>query len=493
MQPKKYSIDFAGRPLEVEFSNWAEQADGAAIVKYGETTALVTCVMGTRDRAEIDYLPLTVEYEERYYAAGKIYGSRFIRRESRPTEIAVLTGRMVDRTIRPRFNHRMRRDIQVVVTILSMDRENDPDFPALLGASLALGSSRIPFNGPVGGIRVASLDGKYVMSPSYIERENSAFDLFVGGTKERISMIEASGKSVSEKDALAAAEFAHQELRKLIEWQEKILAEVSRKKSDVFVAEINDGIEGRIRDFIGKRLEEAVYERDKLTRQSRIEELKNEMFTSLRASNATPDEMRGADWLFEKAIDELVHKKIVEEGMRPDGRKLDELRPIEGQVGVLPRTHGSAMFMRGNTHALSVVTLGAPGDILIQQGMEVTGEKRFMHHYNFPPYSVGETGPMRGPGRREIGHGALAEKALLPLIPPKEEFPYAIRIVSEILSSNGSSSMASVSGSSLALMDAGVPIKMHATGIAMGLMIMGERYKILTDIQGPEDHHGDMD
>lgn len=493
MTQKKYSLEFAGRPLEVEFSNWAEQADGAAVVKYGGTVALVTSVMGKKDRVEIDYLPLTVEYEERYYAAGKIYGSRFIRRESRPTEVAVLTGRMVDRTIRPRFNPLMRRDIQVIVTILSMDAENDPDFPALLGASLALGSSSIPFQGPIAGVRVGIIDGRLVVNPSYAERGEAQLDLFVGGTGERINMVEAGGKDITEEKVLEAAQLGQSELSKLIEWQENILREINPEKEEVFLVEADPGVEKGIKPFTGGRLEEAVYEKDKAARQSKINLLKNEMFDQLRQANSSAEELRTADWLFEKAIDELVHKKIIEEEKRPDSRKLDEIRPLEIAVGVLPRTHGSAIFMRGNTHALSVITLGAPGDILLQQGMEVTGEKRFIHHYNFPPYSVGETGPMRGPGRREIGHGALAEKALVPLIPSKENFPYTIRIVSEILSSNGSSSMASVCGASLALMDAGVPIPTHAAGIAMGLMTRQDQYKILTDIQGPEDHHGDMD
>lgn len=493
MQNKKYSLDFAGRPLEVEFSDWADQADGSALVKYGGTVALATCVMGRRDRTEIDYLPLTVEYEERYYAAGKIYGSRFVRRESRPTEIAVLTGRMIDRTIRPRFDHRMRRDIQIVVTILSMDGENDPDFPALLATSLALETSPIPFNGPVAGIRVGMADGNMIVNPTYPEREKCLLEIFVGGTGKQINMIEAGAASAPEADMTKAAEIAATEIQKLIDWQNGILAELKPEKAVVHLAEPSAELAGRIKEFLGKRLEEAIYEIDKTARQAKIASLKESMFEKLKADGIPPQEFPAADFLFEKATDELVHRKIIGEEKRPDGRKLDELRAIEISVGVLPRTHGSAIFMRGNTHALSAVTLGAPGDILIQQGMEVTGEKRFIHHYNFPPYSVGETGPMRGPGRREIGHGALAERALLPLIPTKEEFPYTIRVVSEILSSNGSSSMASVCGSSLALMDAGVPIKAAAAGIAMGLMTDGSRYKILTDIQGPEDHHGDMD
>lgn len=493
MEKKVFQLTFAGRPLTVEFSRLAEQADGAVLVTYGETVALVTAVMGKEDRPEIDFFPLTVDYEEKYYAAGKIYGSRFVRRESRPSEVAVLTGRMVDRTIRPRFNHAMRRDLQVVVTILSIDGENDPDFPGLLGASLALMHSRIPFSGPVAGVRIAKVGAELVLSPTYKEREGAHFDLFVGGTSNRINMIELGGKEAREEDVQRAVSRAEEEIKKLTRFQEEILAEFSQEKEDVLLAKLDPELERLTREFLKDRLEDALFSPRKDAKDHRIALLKKEFEEYVEGLDRGA-EVGKATTIFEETVNDLVHKKSIDEGKRPDGRAPDEIRPIEIEIGVLPRTHGSALFSRGNTQALSVVTLGAPGDILLLQGMEVTGEKRFLHHYNFPPYSVGETGAFRGPGRREIGHGALAEKALLPLIPKKEDFPYTVRVVSEILSSNGSSSMASVCGSSLALMDAGVPIPKHVAGIAMGLMTRADgRHQILTDIQGPEDYHGDMD
>lgn len=494
MNEQKFTIELAGKPLEAKFSRVAEQADAACIVTYGQTVVLVTVVMGRRDQTELDYFPLVVDYEEKYYAAGKIYGSRFVRRESRPTEIAILTGRMVDRTIRPRFDQRIRRGVQIVTTILSIDGENDPDVPALIGASLALTVSPIPFDGPVAAARVAKVDGKFVISPTYRERENAALDVFFGGTEGRLNMIDGAAKEAAEEEIVEAGTLAHEEIKKIIAWQNEIQKKIGLKKTEVALAEPDAEIQRNVREFLKDRLYAAVYERDKVVRQSKTDELKNAMLERLKETGVTPEMIPAAEHLFDNAIDLLVHDKIVNEGARPDGRALNEVRPLEIQVGVLPRVHGSALFIRGNTQALSVVTLGAPGDVLLQQGMEVTGDKRFIHHYNFPPYSVGEIGRLGAPGRRDIGHGALAEKAVTPLIPAKEEFPYTIRVVSEILSSNGSSSMASVCGMSLALMDAGVPIKKSAAGIAMGLMMLDDgRYAILTDIQGPEDHHGDMD
>jgi len=494
MEEKKFSLEVAGRTLTARFSRLAEQADSAVLVSYGNTVALVTAVMGKKDRMEVDYFPLVVDYEEKYYAAGKIYGSRFVRRESRPSEIAVLTGRMIDRTLRPRFDQRIRRDVQVVATILSIDEENDPDFPALIGASLALVASPIPFNGPVGGVRIAKVDGEFRVCPTYAERDNATLDIFFGGTGEHINMIEGGAKEAPESDIVEAARIAHEEIKKLVEWQTAIAKEFDVVKTEVEIAEAPSSLITTIRTFLDEQLFAAVYEKDKVARQSKIAELKFALLEYLKSQNVSAADLAAADNIFEEEIDRLVHEKIVKESMRPDGRGLDEVREISSMVGVLPRTHGSALFIRGNTQALSVVTLGAPGDVLLQQGMEVTGEKRFMHHYNFPPYSVGEIGRLGAPGRREIGHGALAERALLPLIPEKSVFPYTIRVVSEILSSNGSSSMASVCGATLALMDAGVPIKNPAAGIAMGLMMLEDgKYKILTDIQGPEDHHGDMD
>ncbi len=493
MQDKSYKIEFAGRPLEVVFSRLAEQADGSVVVKYGGTVALVTAVMAKTARPDGDFFPLTVDYEEKYYAAGKIYGSRFIRRETRPSEGAILTARMIDRTIRPRFDPRIRREVQIVTTILSIDGENDPDFPGLLGASLALSTSPIPFSGPVAGIRVARANEEWVINPTYKERETATLDLFAGGIREKINMIEVGAKEVSEEDALEALELAQEEIRKLAEWQEKIIAEKGVEKEALVFVEPDRELVEKVKAFLKDKLEEAIFTPRRDARDRRIRPLLQELEDYMKEAGEERN-IGKARFIFDEEVNELVHKKALEESRRADGRAPDEIRPLDITTGALPRTHGSALFMRGNTQALSVVTLGAPGDVLLLQGMEVTGEKRFLHHYNFPPYSVGETGRMGSPGRREIGHGALAEKALFPLIPTKENFPYTIRIVSEILSSNGSSSMASVCGSSLALMDAGVPIPKHAAGISMGLML-GEKgeYKILRDIQGPEDHHGDMD
>lgn len=494
MNEQKFTIDLAGKPIEAGFSRIAEQADASCIVTYGQTVVLITVVMGKRDRTELDYFPLVVDYEEKYYAAGKIYGSRFIRRESRPSEAAVLTGRMIDRIIRPRFDHRARRDVQVIPTILSIDGENDPDVPALLGASLALTVSTIPFSGPIAAVRIAKVDGKFAVNPTYQEREKAELDLFFGGTASRINMIDGNAKEAPEADVVAASRIAHGEIKKLIGWQNEMREKLGQEKAGVVLMEPDAEMQKKVREFLADKLHAAVYERDKATQQTKISELKNTMIKHLKEKEAPVELLAAAEHLFEKEIDVLVHDKIVNENARPDGRKPNEIRPLEMQVGMLPRAHGSALFARGNTQALSVVTLGAPGDVLLQQGMEVTGEKRFMHHYNFPPYCVGEVGRLGAPGRREISHGALAEKSVGSLIPEKEEFPYTIRAVSEILSSNGSSSMASVCGTSLALMDAGVPIKKPAAGIAMGLMMLDNgRYTILTDIQGPEDHHGDMD
>jgi len=493
MEQKSYETQFAGRPLKVDFSNLAEQADGSVVVTYGDTLALVTAVMGKEDRTELDFFPLTVDYEEKYYAAGKIYGSRFVRRETRPTEIAVLTGRMIDRTIRSRFDHAMRRDVQVVVTILSVDGDNDPDFPGLLGASLALSSSPIPFSGPVAGVRVAKVDGQFGVSPTYKERERATLDIFVGAASERINMIEVGAQEAGESEITEAVALAQGEIQKLILWQDEILKDRAVEKVKVFLAKPDPELQEKVRAFLKDKLEPALFAPRKDAKDKRIAPLKKELEHYV-LSIGEEKNLAGAFTLFDEEANEFVHKKYVEEEKRADGRGLDEIRPITIMLGVLPRTHGSAIFSRGNTRALSVVTLGAPGDTLMMQGMEVTGEKRFLHHYNFPPYSTGETGRLGGPGRREIGHGALAERALMPLIPKRGEFPYTVRLVSEILSSNGSSSMASVCGSSLALMHAGVPIKKHAAGIAMGLMMLPDgRYKILTDIQGPEDHYGDMD
>lgn len=498
MSPKQFKIDWAGRELKAEIGHLAQQANGAVLLTYGQTTVLATATM-SREPQPVDYLPLTVDYEEKLYAAGKIKRSRFFKREGRPSDEAVLTGRMIDRVIRPNFNQKIRNDLQIVLTVLSFDQENDPDIPALLAASLALGISNIPWDGPTAGLRVGRVAGKkeeWLLNPTYQEREKSDFDLVIAGKEDKINMLEGGANQLPEEELLSAIEFSQPHLKKIIQWQKEIIQEINPTKIVLATAEWPAELVKKVKEKIGDRLEKALYQPGKSERLEELSVISKELIEDLASgSEETANQIRE---IFEEEINQIIHRNILEaapgQEKRPDGRKLDEVRPIKAQVGLLSRTHGSALFERGETQALSVVTLGAPGDEQIVEGMEVEEKRNFFHHYNFPPYCTGETGRLGGPGRREIGHGALAERALLPLIPRREEFPYTIRLVSEILSSNGSSSMASVSGSSLALMDAGVPIKEHISGVAMGLMMASpDNYRVLTDIQGPEDHHGDMD
>ncbi|OHA00285.1 MAG: polyribonucleotide nucleotidyltransferase [Candidatus Sungbacteria bacterium RIFCSPLOWO2_12_FULL_41_11] len=493
MKKEKFSHDLAGRQFTIELSDIAEQAHGRVLVRYGDTLVLATVVMNKKPREGGNYFPLMVDYEEKFYAAGKILGSRFIKRETRPSEEAILVARLIDRSIRPRFDLRIRNDVQVIVTVLSIDEKNDPDVPSLLAASLALSLSPIPWAGPIAGVRVGKIDGKFIINPTFEERQASVLDCIVSGTEAKINMVEAGAKEISEEELLEGMKQAHEEIKKIIAFQKSIVEKAGAKKRILSFPETPEALIKNLKKHISQRLGDALYEKDKTARQEKVEGLKEEWMAF--AVETHPDFNKAMlEYLFEEEINEILHKRIIEKGERPDGRKPDELRELYSEVGLLPRTHGSALFVRGQTQALSAATLGAPGDEQIVEGMEVRMKRRFMHHYNFPPYSVGETGFMRGPGRREIGHGALAERSLAPLIPSKEEFPYTIRLVSEILSSNGSSSMASVCGSVLAMMDAGIPIKKPAAGIAMGLMMDAEgKYKVLTDIQGPEDHHGDMD
>lgn len=502
METKKYSLALEGKTLEVELTNWAEQANGSVIVRLGDTMVLATAVMSSHPReGEGDFFPLTVDYEEKFYAAGKILGSRFVRRETRPSEEAILISRAIDRSIRPRFDLRIRNEVHVVVTVLSIDDENDPDVPAILASSLAISLSDIPWQGPIAAVRIGEKDGKFLLNPINTERLTSGMDILASGNKEKINMLEASASEIPEEKFVEAVEWGLKYIKELVLFQEKIVTENGREKTEVKIFETPPEMHKFFEEEFGKRLEEAIYARPRKLMREKTHLLKEEWF--LRAKEKYPDLFQKtiANSIFEEAIDALVHRKIIETGERPDGRKPDEIRELKLQVGLLPRVHGSGLFMRGETHVLSTLTLGAPGEELIVEGMAVRTKKRFLHHYNFPPFSTGEIKPMRGPGRREIGHGALAGKALSPLIPSKDEFPYTIRIVSEALSSNGSTSMASVCASSLALMDAGVPIKKHVAGAAMGLMleqnpksqIQNPKYRVLTDIQGPEDHHGDMD
>ena len=499
MVAKTYKKEFAGRTLFVEIGRLAGQANGSCRVQFGETNVLVTATMGGKAK-EIDYFPLSVDYEEKYYAAGKIKGSKWIKRETRPSDEAILSGRLIDRALRPRFNHFMRNDVQVVATILTFDGINDPDVPALFGASLALMISDIPFDGPVAGIRVGRVDGKLVYNPTYEEREKSDFDIVVAGTANKINMIEAGAKIVPEKDIASAIASGFKEMQALIDFQKEIAKDIAPKKKEIAILGHDEALVKMVRDFVGAKLEKAIYTHSKQEYMESVDAIGLELQAYIKKQFNGQDDvakkLSESLVIFEEEMDRIVHKNILESEKRPDGRKLDQLREITAEIAVLPHSHGTGLFQRGTTQALSSLTLASPGMEQWVETMEIElTKKRFMHHYVFPPFCVGEVGRMGGSGRREIGHGALAERALLPIIPSKDDFPYTIRVVSEILSSNGSSSMASVCGASLAMMDGGVPIKTPAAGIAMGLMFddKGEEYKILTDIQGPEDHHGDMD
>jgi len=490
-----YSLNLGGRELTIELGKLAPQANGSALVRYGDTMVLATAVMNKIPKEGGDFFPLTCDYEEKFYAAGKISGSAFIKREGRPSEEAVLSGRLIDRSIRPRFNHQIRNEVQVVTTILAFDGANDPDVPALAGASLALSLSDIPWDGPIAGVRVGRLNGKFVLNPTYEERMTSDIDLLISGFSGHINMIEAGAKEVSEEEMAEAIEWGHAELKKIIEFQKTIIAEHPVTKAVVPLAEPSPELVTFMREKIIARLEEAMYaDMPKLEKYALKDAIEAEWKAVAKEKFGDTIAQSSIEYVFHEAVNEIVHRELLGKSRRPDGRKPDELRPLSGEVGFVPRVHGSGLFQRGETQVLSVITLGAPSDEQRFDTMEGEFKRRFMHHYNFPPYSVGEVGRMGSGGRREIGHGNLAERAMLPIIPSREDFPYTIRIVSETLASNGSSSMASVSASILALMDAGVPIKKPAAGIAMGLMMDAKgHYKVLTDIQGPEDHHGDMD
>jgi len=499
MTSPKFTLEIDGKKIEVEHKNLAEQANANILVRCGGTLFLATCVMNKGGREDLDFFPLTVEYEEKYYAAGKIKGSRYMKRESRPSDEAICNARLIDRAIRPRFDQDINREIQVITTVLSWDNENDPDVLGLISASLALSISDIPWNGPISAVRVIKKDGKLILNPNYEERENSELDIVFAAVSKNnnilINMIEGEAKETEENSILEALEFSKKYLKKIIDFQKEISEKIGKKKIIIEKPQSDIELEKDIKKFLGDKLEKAVFQKERDKRVDDTNRLKEELVKFIEETYPEEGKAKYALKFFDKEIDRLIHENVIKYNKRADGRKLDEVREIHCEAGLLPRTHGSGLFCRGKTKALSILTLGAPGDQQLLEGMEIFGKKRFMHHYNFPPYSVGEIRPIRGPGRREIGHGMLAEKALLPLLPSSEEFPYTMRVVSEMLSSNGSTSMASVSSSSLALMDAGVPIKRPATGIAIGLVQDNKTgdYKILTDIQGPEDHHGDMD
>ena len=493
---KNYSLDIAGQTLKIEIGKLANQANGAVTAQLGDSVVLATAVMSRDPKIGGDFFPLTVDYEEKYYARGKILGSRFMRREGRPSEEAILNARLIDRAIRPLFNQGVRNETQIVTTILSVDEKNDPDVLAMNAASMALMISDIPWNGPIAAVRIGRVGDKWVINPSFSEREGSVADLVVSISSDgKINMIEAGPLAeISENEMVEAIEFARKPLNDLIKFNKKIAGDFKTTKTAVVIAEVDTDLRNEVMKFLNadNALEKAVYEKDKTRRENNLGDLKYKLTEHVATIDAT--KIGAAEMFFDEAIDEIVHKNILGKEKRPDGRKLDELRDLSSEVGILPRTHGSGLFQRGETQVLSALTLGSPSDELIIEGMVVSTKKHFMHQYNFPPFSVRETGRMGAPGRREIGHGALAERALLPIVPGKEKFPYAIRVVSEVLSSNGSSSMASVCGSTLALMDAGVPILKPVAGIAMGLMSNEKGdYKILTDVQGTEDHYGDMD
>ncbi len=491
-----FEYDFYGRKLRIETGEIAKQAGGSVLVRYGDTVTLSTACASNVAK-DTDFFPLTVSFEEKLYSAGKIPGS-FLRREGRPSEHATLTARLIDRPIRPLFAEGFRNEVQVVNTVLSTDTDCSPEMSAMLGASLALCISNIPFDGPIAGVKVAYVDGQFVVNPSSEQASRSAIDLTVAGTKEALNMVEAGAHEVSEELMLDALMFGHEKVRELCEIEEQIIAKVGKEKMEVVLYEIADEVKDYINANGKERLEAAVSIHDKLESYAAQEGITQEMKDHFAEDETHSEKERD---LFVKQAGEYcteiianeVRRLISDEKIRPDGRALDEIRPLDSQVDLLPRVHGSAMFTRGQTQVLSVTTLGPLGENQIVDDLTEIEEKRFMHQYNFPPYCVGEVGRMGSPGRREIGHGALGERALLQVMPSEEEFPYAIRTVAEVLESNGSSSQASICAGSMSLMAAGVPIKAPVAGVAMGLITTGDNYSILTDIQGMEDHYGDMD
>jgi polyribonucleotide nucleotidyltransferase len=487
---KKVELDFHGRPLSIEVGRLAKQADGAALVQYGETVVLVTAVAAKELKMDTDFFPLTVDYQEKTFAAGKIPGG-FFKREGRPSEKEILTCRLIDRSIRPLFAEGLRCETQVIATVLSADRENDPDVLAMLGTSVALHVSDIPFNGPLAGVRIGRIDGKWIINPTQTELMESDTDIFLSGSRDAIVMVEGGAQTVPEDQILEALFAGHEAIQPLLEIQEEIRRAIGKVKRQVPLAELNHAVVRRVDELALTKLKQALEVPEKLERYKRIAEVKSEVVPQALAE--FPDKQKDIKGAFEDLKRKVFRDLVIHQERRIDGRGLRDIRPITCEVEALPRTHGSAIFTRGETQALVVTTLGTASDE--QRVDALVGEhfKKFMLHYNFPPFSVGEVKFLRGPGRREIGHGNLAERALVPVLPPEESFPYTIRIVSEILESNGSTSMASVCGGSLSLMDAGVPVTAPVAGIAMGLIKEGEHVRVLSDILGDEDHLGDMD
>ncbi|WP_019242260.1 MULTISPECIES: polyribonucleotide nucleotidyltransferase [Bacillus] len=491
-QTKKiFSIDWAGRQLSVEIGQLAKQASGAALIRYGDT-AVLTAATASKDAKSVDFFPLTVNYEERLYAVGKIPGG-FIKREGRPSEKAVLASRLIDRPIRPLFADGFRNEVQVVSTVMSVDQDCSSEMAAMFGSSLALCVSDIPFEGPIAGVVVGRIDNEFIINPTVEQMEKSDINLTVAGTKDAINMVEAGANEVPEEVMLEAIMFGHEEIKKLIAFQEEIMAEVGKENREIVLYELDADLLAEVTAMCEEDINKAVQVQEKHAREDAINEVKARVVAHYEEQEAEEETVKQVKEILGKLVKNEVRRLITEEKVRPDGRKPDEIRPLSSETGLLPRTHGSGLFTRGQTQALSICTLGALGDVQILDGLGVEESKRFMHHYNFPHFSVGETGFQRGPGRREIGHGALGERALEPVIPSEKEFPYTVRLVSEVLESNGSTSQASICASTLAMMDAGVPIKAPVAGIAMGLVKKDEHYTILTDIQGMEDHLGDMD
>lgn len=487
---KSFRMELAGRPLIVETGKMAKQASGAVLVKYGETVVLVTSTASKEAREGMDFFPLTVDYEEKMYAVGKMPGG-FLRREGRPGNSAILNARLIDRPIRPLFDKRCRNDIHVMATVLSVDYDNAPELCGMLGASASLGISDIPWDGPIAGVRVGRIDGQFVINPTQEQLKVSTLNITVAGSETAILMVEGGAQEAPEEDVLDAIMFGHETIKELVAFQKKIIEEVGKPKRTLIFPEIPEEIKTAIYAYAERPLKEAIFNPDKLTREAHMEEVRKEAEAHFK--EIYPENGSDIAECLNHLTKEIVRHMISVDKIRPDGRALDEIRPISCEVGLLPRVHGSALFTRGQTQALTITTLAPMSETQIIDDLTQETEKRYIHQYNFPSYSVGETKSSRGPGRREIGHGALAERALIPVIPTVEEFPYAIRVVSEILESNGSSSQASVCGSTMSLMNAGVPIKAPVAGIAMGLVNEGEHFTVLTDIQGMEDALGDMD
>ncbi len=484
-----FSMEIAGRTLSVECGKLASLASGSAKVSYGDTVVLGLATQSSSPREGIDFFPLSVEYNEKMYSVGKIPGG-FLKREGRASEKAILTSRLIDRPIRPLFPDNYYNEVQVVAEVLSVEQDNTPDMVAMIAASIALSISDIPFQGPIAGVNVGYVDGEFIINPTVEQAEKSKLSLTVAGTHDAINMVEAGAEMISEAEMLAALNFGHNEIKKITEFISKIQAEIGKEKKEVPELEVDNTIDYIINKY-DDEMKVAVSHHGKKERAHAMEELKAKIKEELLEQ---VDELPSYTGSLLKALEKrVVRKMILEENLRPDGRKPEDIRPVSAETSILPRTHGSGLFTRGLTQALSITTLGALGDAQRIDGLGSDEDKRYMHHYNFPPYSVGETGPMRGPNRRAIGHGALGERALLPVLPSVEDFPYAIRVVSEVLACNGSSSQASICGSSLSLMDAGVPIKGAVAGIAMGLIAEGDDVTILSDIQGMEDFLGDMD